>query len=356
MFRPLTLLLPLLLVSCGGLNSFTQPQESSRDREVASLALERLLLAEEASFEDDLDERLLSLHRYYVLVQKNLLKFEKNLGSLQHSASSDPAYLSLLALRSQLEELEQELIEIYRSADARQVPRAPLVLNKIRSFAHQGPMEALSVQNIAKKLGHPLSLADSDAKEVEVEAAYRQLVKVPEFQIFEKNIEHLSHILELGPRNRAPASIGPAVVWPSKVWALAFSVRAKDHLPENITSQLKRFGHSATIYRSSGESVSLALTQAKETGMSSISNVDALDWAPQTADRIIKRTRLMLSRAQRDAGVLYFHETYGRSSFAATVIMEELSRSAGRLCSLDRIVNDIKQGQKNVCSKNWPAF
>ncbi len=352
MLRPLTIILPLLLVSCGGLSYFTQPEESSRDRKVASLALERLISTEEASFEEDIDERLLSLHRYYVLTQRNLLKLEQNLASLQRSVSADPAYHSLLALRTQVEELEMDLIDAYQSTQGKQGTSRSLVLEKIRSFSQRGQIEALSVHNLAKRLGYSLSVAEFDAGEVEIDAAYRQLVKAPEFQIFEKNIDHLSHVLEVGPRNRAPASMSQRVLWPAKVWALAFSVRGKEHLPQKITAYLKRFEISASIYRSSGESLPLALTQAKETGLSGISNIDALDWAPQTADRIIKRTKLMLQRAQRDAGVIYFHETYGRSSTAATVIMEELSRSAGRICALEKIVNDINQGQIKICSKD----
>ncbi len=349
---PLALIFPFLLVSCGGLNLFTDAQESARDKKVASLALERLLLSEESTFEQDVDERILSLHRYYVLVQKNLLRLEQNLDGPRWSFSHDSSYLSLLALRSQVESLEQELLELYQSSEGTERGRKAFMREKIHSFSLRGQMEALSVRNILARLGHPQASPDADADPAQIAAAYRQLLKAPEFQIYEKNIEHLSQVLEVGAKGRAPAASGLVHQWPAKVWALAFLMHKGEQLPENLTEHLKRMGSSASVYRSTEETALGALAQAKDAGMALISTVDTLDWAPQTADRIIKRTRLMLRKAHRGAGVLLFHGTHARSSTAATVITREISQGPGRICALDQIVKDLKQGHNTVCSKN----
>jgi hypothetical protein len=204
-------------------------------------------------------------------------------------------------------------------------------------------------------------------------AAYRALEKTREFLIFEKNIEHLSHVIEVG--RRGPASAVPVTEWPRKVWALSFHAGTETRLPALLEERLARYNFSATVFRNPGapftqpkqagteiaelspkgsdhdEALPAPLAQAKERGLAGISNVDALDWPPQSPDRIIERTKLLLRSSPRDAGVVYFHLTTGRSALAAAAIMEELSRDARRVCALGTIVHDINQGRKTVCSK-----
>ena len=108
----------LLLSSCSGPGMSYFNQEVSPERRVASIAMERLLTEEEDSFESQIDEKLFSLHSYYVIAQKHLLEFDRTIddSSLQNLYKGEH-YLSLIAARTQIDEIEKDLKELSLSLD-----------------------------------------------------------------------------------------------------------------------------------------------------------------------------------------------------------------------------------------------
>jgi peptidoglycan/xylan/chitin deacetylase (PgdA/CDA1 family) len=82
-------------------------------------------------------------------------------------------------------------------------------------------------------------------------------------------------------------------------------------------------------------------------------NVDSLDWIPQSPDRIVKRTRELMRKTPRDAGIILFHDVHQRSVTASGSIMDVLKSDSRRVCTLGEIVDDLNEGKGQVCSSSF---
>ena len=222
----------LFLCSCGGVHGFKKDEPINQDAQEAAFLIQGL--------SDQIDAKLVSLHSYYVIAQKYLLDFdqlieENNLEGLHRSS----AYLSLLAARTQINEIERELEEISNNA---------ILKERILHFEQEGKMNALSLQNISEKLNINLNLTDRDASLHDIQKEYHKLVVMNEFIIFEKNIEHLSYLMEM----------------------------------ELKTQRKKR-------------PTSLSGDQSHHLGI-----MNLLDWPPQSSGRILKRAKLLMKKTSSD--------------------------------------------------------
>ncbi len=100
----------LIATSCG----LVDLGEKNISRNIAASAIEKLVTDEETSFQEDIAQKLYSLYCYYLIGQKNLLRFEKKIPL--HEASSlysTPEYLSLLATKGEIDDVEKELAQVY---------------------------------------------------------------------------------------------------------------------------------------------------------------------------------------------------------------------------------------------------
>jgi peptidoglycan/xylan/chitin deacetylase (PgdA/CDA1 family) len=415
----------MTLTSCGGpLYTFFK-QEQDKDRRVASVAIERLMTEENESFESQIEERLLALHSYYVIAQNHLHLFDKSLNEDRLiELYKGSHYLSLLATRTQIDEIERELKELHLSLPEK---RKEDLEARITKFGNKNLLTRLSVENLSYSLGMKSSEIFKDAGPEDVEKEYASLEKIKEFQIFEKNIEHISHLMEMNlsskeekwkPSEGRDGSLS-GQEFPAKVWSLTFSNGPHEKITSEILKNLKTRGLKATFFQQGSKvseypeeakkvsqygmevgtqamhqrelnkvghltlerEITLA-TQGMEKSMkldirffrlpygSGIEvpmvremiaknklihvfwNIDSLDWPPQTTGRIVERTKKLMKKTPRDAGVILFHDQHPRSLLASIEIMDHLKLDSRRVCTLGTIVNEMNQGQKSICGSN----
>jgi len=173
----LLIITSFLSTSCGGFRLFSD-KELVPERKVASL-----------TYVPNVDRKLLALHSYYVLAQKNLVQFDKALpqveyGKLQHN----PHYLNLMAVKTNVETIEKNLLELSG--------RYPLLMEKIADFSKRSHLASLSMRNLLVKSCAPDDVTVRNLKMSDIESELTNLRKHKEFMIYEKNIEHLSHMFE----------------------------------------------------------------------------------------------------------------------------------------------------------------
>jgi peptidoglycan/xylan/chitin deacetylase (PgdA/CDA1 family) len=410
-----------LATSCGAFKMLGAPPNKSQ-RAIATLALEQLLNEEEQSFSREIDEKLKSLHCYYVIAQKNMLHFDDSLGkqTLDEIYQSRP-YLNIMAIRTQVDEIEQELIHLNEDP-----AKGTVLIERIKHFSKNSKMARLSMENLQERLSiSPVRY--QDALPVDVSKELQQLESTSDFQIYEKNIEHLSHLMELKIKSsdqkfKPSTGEGGNITgeeFPAKVWALTFSAgpMKKSTLP--ILKNLKDKNLKATFFpltnrvESDLEVSQIIHQEGMEIGSHSYSfkelsrvgsmtlekevkaaktiaeaaieieirffrlpfgsginvpnvrqalvrnnmihalwNVDTLDWLAQKPDKIIKRTKKLMEKSSRDAGIILFHDINMRSVEASKEIMNHLKQDGRRSCTLGEIVTAMNQGAQTVCSKN----
>lgn len=423
MFHGLPLLALLLLASCSGRGLSLFGHDESAKRQIASIAMERLLTEEDESFEAQIDEKLFSLHCYYVIAQKHLLEFERSIDdSTLEKLYQGEHYLSLLATRTQIDEIERDLKELSLSLNKE---RRSLLEKKLRTFKEKNLMTSLSLSNLSHLIGVETQ-DEKNPKLSEIEKEYQELEKTKNFQVYEKNIEHLSHMMETNLSTKAhhwkpspdPEGSLSGQEFPEKVWSLTFSGGPHEKLTQLILENLKEENLKATFFQegSRAENLKVAaknvLQYGMEIGTQSMTqkelskvgmltlereitvatksmekslkldikffrlpygsgievpnvrqmlaknklihvfwNIDSLDWPPQTPDRIIMRTKKLMKKTPRDAGVILFHDTHPRTVVASREIMSHLKLDNRRVCTLGTIVGEMNQGQKKICSK-----
>lgn len=425
MLKSLPLILLMTLTSCGGPNFSFLSKNQDKDRRVASVAIERLMTEEDESFESQIEDRLLALHSYYVIAQKHLHLFDKSINEDRLiELYKGSHYLSLLATRTQIDEIERELKELHQSLPEK---RRKDLETRITNFGKKNPLSRLSVENLSYFLGLKSSDKFKDALLADIEKEYALLEKMKEFQIFEKNIEHISHLMEMSlsskeekwkPSEGREGSLS-GQEFPAKVWSLTFSNGPHETITSEILENLKVRGLKATFFQQ-GSKVSEHTQEAQkvsqygmEVGTQAMHqrelnkvghltlereitlategmektmkldirffrlpygsgievpmvremlaknklihvfwNIDSLDWPPQTAGRIVERTKKLMKKTPRDAGVILFHDQHPRSLQASTEIMDHLKLDSRRVCTLGTIVNEMNKGQKSICGNN----
>ena len=207
-------------------------------RKIASLDAAETTVSEELSFNRSISEKLSSLHTYYVIGQKNLELFDR---LAEHEApkkllKSRP-YLKLLAVRTQVEEIEHQLFQTWKELQPQLSPekatRRRTLDDLVRDFAKKSKLSAMSMENLLAQLelSTPLEEEKSvDPTLTEIEEEYKKLEVAKEFQVFETNVEHLSYMMEINAsaleKKFYPSVEGHGNItgneFPAKVWSLTF--------------------------------------------------------------------------------------------------------------------------------------
>lgn len=309
----------LVTSSCGGFKLFT-PKAPAVDRKIASL----MLNDEDQTFIEEVDEKLLALHSYYVIGQKNLLEFDRLVSeSKLEKLYQSKSYLKLQAVKSQVEIIETELSVLFQKSGKKDILK-----KRLEEFSKHSKLASLSLENIREKLFQTPLVSKQDVQFQDVAKEYRDLEVTREFSVYDKSIEHLSL--------RSSDDSSRKTNLPPKVWALAFRT-AKNQ--EQIESNLKKNNLKGTFLTDTQEELEAW-------------NVDTLDWMAQTPDRIIRRTLSLMKKTSHDSGVIVFHSVHGRTALAAGGIMGRFKESKRRTCTLSEIAKDLNQGSDKVCLNN----
>ncbi|WP_408096461.1 polysaccharide deacetylase family protein [Peredibacter sp. HCB2-198] len=219
----------MVITSCGGFKLWNT-QSSSQKREIASLSMQQLLQEETQSFSAEIDEKLLSIHSYYVIAQSNLIQFDEAIPgtSLEELYLQGP-YLRLVASRTQMDEIQDELKELWDYLHKKKDPKINILEERIREFSMLSPLATLAMENLAASLQLTLREVALPSKS-EIRKEYEEQDRRKEFQIYEQNIEHLSHLMKLKIRSStiqfAPHEGKTGNItgqeFPAKVWAITF--------------------------------------------------------------------------------------------------------------------------------------
>ncbi len=190
----------ILLASAGGykiMAEIPRPELFNSAAELSKAATQE----EIEGLNRDLKHKLFALHSYQVLAQRNLIKFDYSLQELEISEIYQSyTYLSLTAARTQIQKIEKDMQELHSN-------HPELVEQKVKEISDRSSVHHLSLSSLHEKLKLSNKLITATPEEVEKE--YQRLLSAPEFQVFEKNIEHLAHLNKGKTRklSRMPASI-----------------------------------------------------------------------------------------------------------------------------------------------------
>ena len=141
-----------LATSCDGIKLFDVAL-SPKGRTIASIHSTQLMADDEESFSHEIDEKLKKLNNYNLIAQKNLLIFDESISekSLEDLYESDP-YLHILAVKTQIEEIESEVAEIFLASKLSHTKKHHIMKSRISHFAQNGKMKSLAVNNLSQKL------------------------------------------------------------------------------------------------------------------------------------------------------------------------------------------------------------
>lgn len=263
MLKPLMFVPMILLSSCGALKWW--PQNSlDNSRQMASLSVQQLVMEKKTNFNEEIDEKLQSLHSYYLIGQKNLMDFDSQISESDvPSLYESPAYLNLLAVRTQTEEIEHELVELWDtlSSDKDKGDLKLAMQIKIAAFAKKSSVAALSMENLASDLGIKVPTQSNSQKSKltpqDIQNEYKTMESLREFMVYEKNIEHLSHMLDTksnGPGKRFyPSTSKPGSItgneFPAKVWSLTYDDGPGKLTSPKIIKSLRQRNLKATFFQ-----------------------------------------------------------------------------------------------------------
>lgn len=248
------------VTSCGGFRLFSE-KAVQQEREIASVTMERLLLEENKSFSKEVDEKLNSLYSYYAIAHRNLSQFDSSIDELSLSELyKSSAYMNLLAIRTQVDEIETELTKVYsktlEKSSKSDIQKGIVLKERIAFFAKRSPLSYLSMTNLSETLGIALHKTPVVSQK-EIDTEYKDLETVKEFQIYEKNIEHLSHLMETEIKSVTkkwrPSETSKGNMtgeeFPSKVWALTFNNGPHKKKTARILKNLKTRNLKATFFQ-----------------------------------------------------------------------------------------------------------
>jgi peptidoglycan/xylan/chitin deacetylase (PgdA/CDA1 family) len=253
----LTFAFSFIATSCGLIDL----GEKSISRNIAATAIEKMVSDEESSFQEEIDQKLYSLYCYYLIAQKNLLRFEKKIPF--HEASSlysEPEYLSLLATKGEIDSVETELTQVYfelsKIKETEDNGKKRIFLTSIEQFQSKGSFYHQALSNLRTRLGVKDHSFDSDILEKSLVTEINQFEKNSEFFIYEKNIEHLSHMMEMNLKSEAkmwePSESESGMLsgeeLPPKIWSLTFSLGPKADLSQEVLRLLKLYQMKSTFF------------------------------------------------------------------------------------------------------------
>jgi peptidoglycan/xylan/chitin deacetylase (PgdA/CDA1 family) len=253
----------LLLSACGfyQLNGFDQEENNRR---VASLGAAQLAVSDEEAFLDELEEKLISLHSYYLIGAKHLENFDSQIkeSTIEKIYESGP-YLKLIAVRTQTEEIEKELSQVWEDLSVSKSIETKTIKDKmverIRAYSKKSPHAQLALENLSSQLGIELKQDKNKVdlhKTTDLAGEFKEFSKRNEFAVYEKNIEHLSYMLEFDIKENNKRFIPSAgkqgnvsgYEFPEKVWALTFDDGPGRQNTKSVLKHLKNQKMKANFF------------------------------------------------------------------------------------------------------------
>lgn len=244
-----------LLLSC----SSTDLWKSQTERKVASMAVEQLVVETPDNINESILEKLHSLHNYYVIGHKNLQAFDESIKNLSNEELyHSEAYRNLIAVRTQAEEIEHELLDLDKKLTSlKSVKSRKLVKEQIAKFSQHSPMAHLSMQNLAYQLGLAQGVSKSSISiSTELPKELEKLEQQKEFIIYEKNIEHIAHSFDtknLKSKRFEPSTTRSGNItgneFPAKVWSLTFDDGPGRKTTQTILANLQKRKMKASFFQ-----------------------------------------------------------------------------------------------------------
>lgn len=260
-----TLLLSMLILQACGAYKWWGDKSDSKTREVASESMKHIFAIEQKNFSSAIDDKLSSLHMYYLIGQQNLQQFdqiikEENIEDIYNSE----AYLKLMAVRSQAEEIEHELLEVKPENKLQR----EILESKIIEFSDKSDFSFLSMQNLAGYMKLNLS---PKFKLANLSGAISNKDFQKELSLFESNIEfnvHEQNIEHLAQMYRVKSTKGESLIndnifypsssksgnitgneFPEKVWSLTFDDGPGPKTSAIILKNLQNKNLKATFFQ-----------------------------------------------------------------------------------------------------------
>lgn len=343
----------LAMTSCGGFRLFSE-KTLDHEREIASVTMERLVIEENKTFGSEIDERLLSLYSYYTLAYRNLHAFEESipeedLADLYQGAP----YLGMLAIKTQVDEIEKELLELNRNLKVKssksETQRSHILKERVEAFAKKSPLASLSMANLGAAIGAKVN--------EKLKLTYQELVEEikilessKDFRIFEKNVEHLSHLLETdiksSTRKFKPSETEQGNVsgeeFPAKVWALTFNNGPHEKITSQIIENLRAANMSATFFQLAGKNdESGVIKSGMEIGSLTFGHQDLTKVGLLTLEKEIGVATKELEKSH-NIDVKFFRLPYG-SGIEVPSIRQQIAK------------NNLIHAHWNVDSLDWLA-
>ena len=330
--RSFLLLIPMLLTSCGYRKWWGH---SESQRKMASTSMQQLLKEDDQSSEQRLIEKLTSIHYYTMIGHKNLREFDQIL-----EYESIP-YHNLMATKIQLDELQNslkgEFEELARLRDQKKIENFKSTLVKFAGLSklHQISLENLFDQMNLKDL---IPLVEIEITAKDTEDHYKELGQLTDFQIHEKIIDHLSHMIDLkyetDEKRFAPSMNKSGNItgheFPQKIWSLTFN-GALGIKTRAIVKELQKFKVHASFFpevpalaKKSSESQAL-LTSSMELGAYSWSSRDLTKVGNLTLQKEISDAIIKVSEHKK-APVELYRLPYG-AGMNASHIRERIAQS-----------------------------
>lgn len=263
----------LIMTSCGGFRLFNE-KTLEQEREIASVAMERLIIEENKTFGAEIDDKLLGLYNYYAIAYRNLDAFDESLSELplEDLYQSSP-YLGLLAVRTQVDEIESELKKLsefhHEKKSKSEIQRTHIFRARVKAFSGRSPLSYLAILNLGASIGLKFKQEIKFSASV-IQDEIKNLESNKEFQIYEKNVEHLSQLLETDIKSKArkfkPSETETGNIsgqeFPSKVWAITFNNGPHKVFTAQVLQNLKKHNLKATFFHLGKE-----LNSAKNEGL-----------------------------------------------------------------------------------------
>lgn len=327
MYWSLSFVLLVLLSSCGGVTPFAD-RFGSQDREIASTALQRLMQEEEQTLTSEIDEKLQSLHSYYMIAFKYLHEFDQSIHerTLKEIYESKH-YQGLLAIKTQIDEIEKELLSLYEEGKA---SHKKILKNRVAIFGGQRVATNLSLQNLSFAIGISQE-KETYLSRSELEKEYAFMSEEKEFQIYEKNIDHLSHLMGLSmkshskkfsPSEEEMGSIS-GQEFPPHVWALTFS-NGPGLVTDDILQELKKHGITATFFQLAAKTLNDTsqsknlLKSGMEIGTESYSNKELAKAGSMTLEKEITDASVEMEKALK-IDIQFFRLPYASGAHVPSV-------------------------------------
>ena len=212
----------------------------------------------------ELDDKLNGLYFYQVLAQKQLKQFDQSIQSTPlNEIYESSAYLKLQANRAQVDEIEHEIIDSMKSLNGNHKNQQhqkvyQKILLKLMHFSRESHFKSLAMENLLSKLKQKSVISKQKSFSLNsLESEYENLSRLPQFQVHEKNIEHLSYMME-GQLETNEARFKPSAdragnitgfEFPAKVWSLTFDDGPKKETTLIILENLKKHNLKATFFQ-----------------------------------------------------------------------------------------------------------